>query len=69
MLQAHSFLNPYASNFVRFVDGVCSRFLFFYYNFAILYLLAAAVNFLLGMNERENVNDNGGGEKVSGSVV
>ena len=24
---------------------------------------------LFGMNERENVNDNGGGEKVSGSVV
>ena len=40
-----------------------------YYNFALLHLLAAAVNFLLGMNERENVNDNGGGEKVSGPVV
>ena len=40
-----------------------------YYNFEILHLLAAAINFLLGMNERENVNDNGGGEKVSGPVV
>ena len=36
---------------------------------ALPHLLAAAVNFLLVINERENVNDNGGGEKVSGSVV
>ena len=40
-----------------------------YNNFAILHLLAANLNFLLEMNERENVNDNGGGEKVSGPVV
>ena len=38
-------------------------------NFAILHLLATTVNFLPWMNERENVNDNGGGEKVSGPVV
>ena len=38
-------------------------------NYAIQHLLATTVNFLLGMNERENVNDNGGGEKVSGPVV
>ena len=46
-----------------------SLFPAFYCNFAIFHLLATTVNFLLGMNERENVNDNGGGEKVSGSVV